>query len=486
MFTPKSKVGRCASCNAIMSNYSDVVEETTGNADYALMNGTWVYTALKNGIATKKVFVDVKESKDASGVKSSSEYVVISEYTDKKGWETKAATGPVSTTYDKTTGVRSLTVTVDDSTYKISEKDGKPTLTLSSENDLLENEKGTLIFKENHNHLYATAVSEGTTAAAAAINAKSIYEDSYFENMTFLGQNLMNETNHYVSCSECGITNYAVAHKTSDHKAVTSTNVCTCGYTANTDATKGNIYNPVYIYSAEARFDFADYDTVVEYWNSMDPSKATGTEDSADDAGKRTAATSVAKQASDTARTAYELAGGTIAGSPSQLLYNLADALNTAVSTYGNTGLGGNLSGVEGAAQSYDENYNEDPGKVYQAYTTLAETVGVSGTLGTEGVSAAVDALARAIAEDAKAIVETAVETAKATAISDAEDSELDHFVVLKGTVLSLDYASYTTSGNCKNTFADNTGWATVGSGAQLTAEGYRVIGSAFLFYSNR
>ena len=420
MFTPKSKVGRCASCDAVMSDYSVVVEETTGNADYALMNGTWVYTALEDSIATKKVFVDVKESKNASGVKSSSEYVVISEYTDKKGWETKAATGPVSTTYDKTTGVRSLTVTVDGSTYKISEKDGKPTLTLSLENDLLMNGKGTLIFKENHNHLYATAVSEGTTAADAAINAKSIYADSYFENMTFLGQNLMDETSHYVSCSECGITNYAVAHKTSDHKAVTSATVCTCGYTANTDAAKGNIYNPVYIYSAEARFDFTNYDTVVEYWNSMDPSKATGTENSADDAEKRTAATSVAKQASNTAKTAYELAGGTLVGSPSQLLYNLADALNTAVSTYGNTDLGGNLTSVESAAEEYDTNYASNPGQVYQAYKTLAEKADSSGTLGTEGVSAAVDALAKAIAEDARDIAETAVGTAKNAAISNA------------------------------------------------------------------
>lgn len=476
MFTPKSKVGRCASCDAVMSDYNKIVEQTTGNADYALMKGTWEYTALTNGTATKKIFVDVKESKTDAGVKSSSEYVIVSTYTAGKGWTTGSAGPSVNTTYDVTTGVRSLKVIAGGVTYWISEKDGAYTLKDNSGNDMLKDKKGTLYFHENHNHLYSTDVSEGTDANAAATNAKSIYADSYFTKMTFLGQNLMDEDNHYVSCSECGITNYPVAHKTSDHKTVSGEAVCTCGYTQNTDSSKGNIYRSVYIYSAEAKMNFANYETALTKWASIDPNRAVGTSGTA-----QKTATAIALEAATAADDSVKADGTDTASEPSGLLLKLATALDTLMDSTTAGDLNSNRNTLSTAATNYDSNYDKaGANDVSVAVKKLYDLLNSTNTVATESVATAVDGLAKEIAKAAQSIAKTAVNEYGTEAETASKSSMIDHFVVLKGTVLSLDYTSYTTSGNCKITFVDNYGWMTAGTGAQLTAGGYKVIGDTY------
>ncbi len=477
MFTPKSKIGRCASCDAEMSGYSTVVETTSGNAEYALMDGTWVYTQLQGGKAVKKVFVDVEESKDSSNIKTTSEWVVVSDFDENSGWSTEAGVDKNGTTYSATTGVRALQVAIDATTYKISEENGKYTLKDASGNDLLKNNTGTISFKDGHHHQYAVATGDAKTTDGSATNAKSVWADSNFAKMTFLGQNLMDEDNHYVYCSDCGITNYPVSHLKSDYTTIGADGVCSCGYTKNTDSTKGNIYSPVYIYPVEAKLKFAGYDTILTLLGTMNTDAVTGTsEDTAN------AATEKAREILANSKIAYETAGETYEGSKLEKLTTSNTTLASAVSTNASnaSSLATAISGLKTTITNYGWGDEDDVVKAIKELNDL-ETEEARDLSNTD-ICNAVDKLAKEIAKAAKTIAKEAGETAKTGAVNNAESLELDHFVVVKGTVLKLDYASYTTSGGNALTFANDSGWTAIGNGIALTANGYRVSGDAFLF----
>ncbi len=242
MFTAKSKQARCASCGDLMPEYNVVADET---AEFKLINGTWVYEGIKDDKAFEKVYLDITQKKETSGSVTTTAGYIISTYNEKTGWTTTEYNkiADVSTLLKNgENGKRSLYYQYDGKYYTISEDTNGWVVKYSTSPDMsnaknaLEKDsnkdKGTIDFKEGHNHKYDNSKSciYNLSSAEEAVN---IYCDTNFKLMTFLGMPYCDGTNHYVECKECGISYYPVACKTgTSGKTDISDSPCKlCGYT---------------------------------------------------------------------------------------------------------------------------------------------------------------------------------------------------------------------------------------------------------------
>lgn len=406
------------------------------------LNSTWNITKIE--------YADVVEDADGLTVQT-----IETTYSSTEGWSTSAAEAlsiaEFVTRYDCTnTKERALKL----STSKYLSKDSTGAWVVSTDNtsnaySAAESKTYKIDFIENHNHLYGTSSAE-------ANKASFVGNDSKFRLMSFLGNNLLDDTNHYVYCDECGLEYYPVAHvydtstgRTDEQKAT-----CTkCGYYTNS-------YFKVTIEKSNDP-------------NTMDAAEAA-----------LTAARTAWKYGGAATTKFSESTKGSEAATQMQIVANALKAADDVLSKMGKTDENGARAAIKTLLTA---NTESDPDASIVDAIKAAAASG-STVLTTQNVTdyttvllAAENALIGQETDTASTTVSSV--SAANCVVKEIKDwvnitaTGVDSFFVKKGTVLELGYDKYTTSREIEYSFAENTGWL-IGDNTklQLTADGFKVL----------
>ncbi len=461
MFTAESQVGRCASCGEALPAYSKVVGDTE---TYAPINGTWVYEALdEDGNATLKAFVDITQKKDKAGTLVTTAYLITSSFDAADGWTTDAAQSVSGPLVSVGTGVRALKFTYSGNDYYISEeagdvvvKSGTTGAEIAQLESALESESGKKIgsvdFKENHNHIYSE------TYDANHAKADSIYGDPNFSVMKYFGTPYIKNTNHYVECSECGISRYAVSCKpasTSGTANLTNSTCMSCGYTSasgkyltisverNSDPAISRAAEAATAGATKADTDESTgtrkaVDALTDAWNSLTAAKEALTTWGL---GNSAEAEMITTLLSD-----VTFASETVKKSKNKLSVKEAlKELSSSTETVGNTDYAKTLLGAATTTE-ISVPYEDGPS---------------DGTTGTYTVSS----VQKALTDAATAL----------TKIISVAATQVDAWKVPTGHCLNVDVNRFTSFSGLSFDFAENTGWVN-SSGAVLLKTGFKVV----------
>ncbi len=435
--------------------------ETSGTAapTYKYMVGTLVgYTLDSNGNITNITYGDIVENADGLTVKK-----IESSCADGKGWTTteasSVATAEFVDRFDcKDTKERALKL----SSGIYLSKDSTGAWVVSSDNSsnaytAAESKTCKIVFIENHNHLYGTSSAENDRSTFVG-------NDSNFKLMSFMSNNLMDGTDHYVCCDVCGLEYYPVAHiydtttgRTDEQKAT-----CTkCGYYAKNycEVTVNKSSDPVAMTTADDALEAAK--TAWKYGGSTNKftTATTGTN-----------AAAVMQKVADTLKAADEILKkmGKADGSGAR------SAIKTLLTVNSEATPGTSIAdAIKAASASGSATLDETAVASYKAVLLSAEKALIG--IQTDTSSTTVEGITKSetgsvVAEIKYWVNKTSVET--------------DSFVVKKGVILDLDYNGYTTSRGVSYSFAENTGWQISDNEAiQLTAGGFRILGDGTLSF---
>ena len=227
-FTPESYEGYCKSCGEALG-YLNKAIETDETISYKEIVGTWVY---KDGNGNT-YYIDMKTATDAKGRVSCTGQIVDTNEKNKTTIATMGAENSVELENDVDgERTRAIKVTYNSSTYyhiSLDSSTGKYVLRsghssfAGADVNCLESDNSSLEFEENHNHRYKQSTVNSKSSDSA--KAESMHLDENFRVMTHLGQNYILSGNHFLSCSECGMSYVECAHNYID-------GVCSsCGYT---------------------------------------------------------------------------------------------------------------------------------------------------------------------------------------------------------------------------------------------------------------
>ena len=437
-FTPASKVAYCKSC----SHAATLTQPIKGDNNYGYKNmtGTWIVPSLDG---SSLLYIDVIEDSE----KGTTTYTTS--YESKEKLSSRTSVGDSSSlgfTVDSNK-VRTLCLA---SSLKLSEKEGKVTLSDGSTTLTLTKVNGEKVkFLSGHNHkLNQTSVTSGNVK-------ESIYSDPYFVRMTFLGNALLDTDNHYVECQVCGLSCVKVAHMDSSYgKTLTSTK-CSCGYWKGGSDENGDTFktltiqragDPKYVtYATNAKA--AALDAGKAAWNAAEGMDATTSNKGAYDT---LIAAKTALEAARNAMTTLETEGNR------ETIESFLDASTTEATI--NNNLGSALSDLSGKE---NDTTASSAGTKYKSVLEEAENL----LIGIKTDASAADGSNGGCTKIFNDLIESAAY------------KELEKFSVLIGSVLKLDFESFTSSSGEIYNFAEGTGWTLSSSDTPvLTNEGFRIL----------
>ena len=446
IFRPESEQAYCKSCGEPLGFLDQPIEDDEENVSYKLMNGSWVYTTKTNKEATKIFYIDVTETKK-DGLKAVLHATTLSSNTTSS--EDSSAVALDTTTLNN--GVRMLYLGQLDGTNYLwvsqnetgawTLKKGTNSSYSGSSNefvDLTNKDEDTLVFIEDHNHLYGTAKTTDAEKKANIIN------DPYFETMTHLGMNYITSGNHYLSCEKCGLKYLESGHYIEGSECVV------CG--GNSDYVLVNISEK-------------EDQNVIDALAKVTAASAAATAA----AGKSTNAETIAALEAlvtslQDAKTALEYVGDT------------TSSAYTSVVAYLSTDSGATVSNSVAMALSEAKTTT---GKVGSNYATLL----TGATTGTS-VAVVLGASDSAVYDTDGTSKDSVAKILKSAEKLTVNPESVESFYVEKGTVLPVLFGSYTSFVGKSYTFADNTGWIPSASGVHLTSEGWEITGDCTMSFS--